>query len=342
MNISYSRVSSYMTCPYAHYLGYELGVQSRKPERPLYFGTDFHKLLELRHNPEELKKAKQEITDAYYEIPSQWQTDLGSNYLEELFSIFEDYCDIYKDAPTPSLTEQEFELPMFEYKDEPYLFKGKIDEVYKRKTRSGEKYLKIGEHKTFNRRPDINTLVMNTQKNLYAKAAEMLYGIMPKVVIWDYTHSKPANHPIWLEKTKRLSNAKSQLITPYSWLRACKEHGITDKKTLKQAEQFRGNIPTFFFRVEQNYDPAVVASVWQGFKFQAGLIAKYGHKNKTRNMSRNCSYCQYRDICYTQLSGGSLQHIMERSYKVSPRKDVVNEQRRAKDLEFDSYIVEEE
>lgn len=342
MNISYSRVASYMSCPYAHYLGYELGVRSAKPQRPLYFGTDFHKLLEVRNDKKALSEAKEAIKDTYYEIPPQWQSELGSDYLEELFSIFSDYCDIYRDAPIPSITEQEFELPMFEFRGEPYLFKGKIDEVYKRKSRAtGEKLLKVGEHKTFNRRPDNNTLVMNIQKNLYAKAVHLLYGILPKSVIWDYIHSKPAPQPIWLERSKRFSEAKSQQITPYSWLRACKEHSITDKKVLARAEEFRGNIPAFFFRVEQEYDLIMVEETWRGFKFQAHLIAKYGHKNKTKNMTRNCSFCQYRDICYTQLTGGNLDHLMERSYEVKPRPDIVNEERRAVDGYFSQFIKEE-
>lgn len=342
MNISYSRVASYMSCPYAHYLGYELGVRSAKPQRPLYFGTDFHKLLEVRNDKKALSEAKEAIKDTYYEIPPQWQSELGPDYLEELFSVFSDYCDIYRDAPIPSITEQEFELPMFEFRGEPYLFKGKIDEVYKRKSRAtGERFLKVGEHKTFNRRPDNNTLVMNIQKNLYAKAVHLLYGILPKSVIWDYIHSKPAPQPIWLERSKRFSEAKSQQITPYSWLRACKEHSITDKKVLERAEEFRGNIPAFFFRVEQEYDPIMVEETWRGFKFQAHLIAKYGHKNKTKNMTRNCSFCQYRDICYTQLTGGNLDHLMERSYEVKPRPDIVNEERRAVDGYFNQFIKEE-
>lgn len=341
MNISYSRVSSYMSCPYGHYLGYELGVKAKKPQRPLYFGTDFHRLLELRKDKKALKQAKAEIEDTYYSIPPHWQSELGETYLEDLFSIFSDYCKVYADAPVPNVTEQEFELPMFEYKGEPYMFKGKIDELYKRKNRStGERFLKVGEHKTFTRRPDNNTLVMNIQKNLYAKAVQLLYGILPKTVIWDYIHSKPAPQPVWLEKSKRFSNAKNQQITPYSWLRACKEQGIKDEETLAKAEEFRGNIPNFFFRVEQDYDPEMVEDTWKGFVFQARLIAKYGHKNKTKNMGRNCAFCGYRDICYTQLTGGNLEHLMERTFTIEPRPDIVNEERRAYDPFFTEWYEE--
>jgi hypothetical protein len=328
-----------MRCPYAHYLGYELGVKSSKPQRPLYFGTDFHKLLEFRKDPVKIEGIKNEIMEAYYEkLTPQQQTDLGEDYLSTLFNIFDDYREVYKDAPKPTITEREFNLPMFEHDGEPYVFKGKIDELYKRKSRStGEKFLKVGEHKTFSRRPDNNTLVMNAQKNLYAKAVQILYGVLPRTVIWDYISSKPAHQPVYLEKSKRLSTARGNLVTPWSYLRACKENGITDKETLAKAESFRGNVPAFFFRVEQDYDPRMVEEVWQGFLFQAKLIAKYGHKNKTKNLTKDCNWCGYRDICYTQMTGGNLEHLLYQNYKVERRMDITNEDRRAVDEIFQQF-----
>lgn len=338
MNISYSRVASYMSCPYSHYLGYELGVTSNKPQRPLYFGTDFHKLLEHRNDKKALKRAFQEIEDTFYSLPGNWQSDLGDNYLENLHDIFSDYCEIYKNAPVPSVTEQEFEIPMFEHKGEPYVFKGKIDELYKRKNRStGEKFLKVGEHKTFSVRPSTESLIMNTQKNIYAKAVYFLYGSLPRSVIWDYIHSKPAPFPIWLGNTRKFSKTKSQQVTNFSWLRACKEHGVTDSAILAQAEDYKGNISNHFFRVEQDYNPDTVEQVWQGFLYQAKLISRYGHKNKTKALGRNCSWCGYKSICYTQMAGGNLEYLMEKEFTIKPRSDIVNEERRAKDSFFQQF-----
>ena len=66
MKFSYSRFASYLRCPYKHYLGYYVGLRKNAPVKPLYFGTDFHKLLELRNKPEELAQAQKAIGDAYY------------------------------------------------------------------------------------------------------------------------------------------------------------------------------------------------------------------------------------------------------------------------------------
>lgn len=345
MNISYSRVASYMSCPYAHYLGYELGIVSAKPIKPLYFGTNFHKLLELRHDEKALAATKQEITDTYYSVPAQWQSELGENYLENLFSIFDDYCEIYKDESKPSVTEQEFELFMFTLNTEPCIFKGKIDEVYKRKSKkTGEKFIKVGEHKTFNYRPDNNTLVMNAQKYLYAKAIEILYGITPKSVIWDYIHSTPAPAPVWLESSKRFSASRSNDITDFSYIRACKEHDIEPDKRL--VEQYKNNRSTHFYRVEQDYNPDAIDSVWNGFKFQAQLVVQHGAANQTKNLTRNCSYCQYRDLCFTELSQGNLTYLLQKQYQVKPRVDIQTEWRQNLidnsfiNLEIQEFVME--
>lgn len=316
MNISYSRVSSYLSCPYKHYLGYVEGLRLKKPERPLYFGTDFHKLLELRNNPEELKKAKQDIGEKFYELSPQFQTELGDDYVQDLATIFADYQAIYKDSPQPTVTEQEFKIPLGNYKGEPIYFKGIIDELYKYKSKStGKKSIKIGEHKTFTRKPDQSLLVMNTQKCLYSKACEILYGIFPDTVIWDYIHSKPASEPIWLEKSQRFSTAKSDKITPYSWRRACDRRGITDEAILSQGDTYASNITNFFFRCELEVLPIMVDNIWEGFVYQAKQIVKQGHLNKTKNITPSCSWCSYQSICYAECTGANTDYLIERDYE---------------------------
>lgn len=315
MHISYSRFASYLSCPYKHYLGYVERLTPKKPARPLYFGSDFHKLLELRGNKKELKKAKVEIADKFYEMPASWQSELGENYVDDLFSIFLDYNKVYKEAPLPHITEHPFEILLGYYKGEPVYFVGVIDELYLYK-KQGKKFIKIGEHKTFNRKPDMNTLTMNTQKCLYAKATQIERGVLPQEVIWDYIKSTPAKEPIWLPKSERFSESKSSEITPYSWARACKERQIDDIEIIEKGEKLYGqNISNFFFRVPQELYPQMIDNVWEGFVYTCKDIAKQGHKNKTKNITRDCQYCSFRDICFSEMSGGDTKYIISKNYQ---------------------------
>lgn len=294
-------------------------LEKKKPERPLYFGTDFHKLLELRNNPVALKEAKQNIKDAFYELPPSYQSDLGDNYVQDLFTIFKDYRQVYQDVRQPQVTEKEFEFEVGKVKDEPIVFVGKIDELYLLK-HQGVKSIIVGEHKTFSNKPSMDFLVMNPQKCLYAKAAYFLTGILPDKVKWDYIKSVPASEPIWLDKTKRFSEAASTKITPMSWRRACKERNILDPDILAKGDRYASNISEFFFQVELDIDPAMVETIWDGFRYTAKQIVRFGESNKTKNVTRDCSWCPYRDICYSEMTGGDTEYIIARDFEDKSEK----------------------
>lgn len=327
MHISYSRESSYLKCPYLHYLRYIEGLESIKPARPLHFGSDFHKLLEVRKDPIQVKKEWNRIKDDFYRMPASWQSELGENYPFDLKVIFQDYQKMWKDTPLPKVTEKPFELNIGYYENEDIIFVGVIDELYKYIDKTtGNKSIEIGEHKTFTRPPDMNTLVMNTQKSLYCKAAQMIWGILPRAVKWDYIKSTPAKSPIWLEKSGKFSVAKSQEITVESWKRACKERGITDPAILEQGEMYKGNENNFFFRVQQDVYPEMVENVFDGFVYTCKDIVKRGAENKTKNITRDCAWCGFRDICLAEMSGGDRAYVIDKEFTTREQRKQMEEE----------------
>lgn len=315
MNISYSRASSYAGCPQKHFWAYVVGISPKKPVRPLQFGTDFHKLLEMRGSQKKLSIAKESIKDVFYDMPSQFQSELGDDYVEELFTVFEDYQKVWADTELPEKTEHRFEMPLGRYKGEPVNFVGVIDEIY-------EGGIKLGEHKTFSKAPDLNTLIMNQQINLYAKAYELENGVMPKYVQWDYIKSSPASQPVWLEKSQRFSAAASTSITPFSWERACKERGITDKQVLAKAQDYEQNIENFFFRHNLEINPNMAETIWADFKDLAREIVTKGSTNKRKNITKDCSWCSYQPLCYAEFTGADVDYIIKKDYEERGKKDV--------------------
>lgn len=316
MEISYSRESAYLRCPFSHYLSYVRKLTPKKPVRPLYFGSDFHKLLELRGDRKGLNRAIKEMRETYYDMPPKFQEELGENYIEDLKTIFIDYNKVYKNNPLPDVTEQAFEIKLGTFKGESVNFVGVIDGIYHIDGKTI-----IEEHKTFNRKPDLNTLTMNTQKCLYAKAIEKLCGKLPDHVLWDYIKSTPAKEPVWLEKSQRLSMAKSDYITPFSWERACKKHSV-DEKLLKQGQDFyKDNTQNFFFRIYLDYTPEMVNRVWRDFVNVAKDICKRGETNRTMNITKDCSWCSFQPICYSILTGGNTAYIVETDYKLKEERE---------------------
>lgn len=310
--VSNSQVNSYLSCPYGHYLYYKKRLRPKKPKRPLQFGSDFHKLLEFRKNKYELSEALKGIENTYYDMPSKFQEELGDNYIDDLKTVFNDYRKVWKGSDKPVETEHEFLCQIGTIKGEPIYFHGIIDEVYKD--------LIMGEHKTFSTAPDMGTLAMNMQVCLYSKAWELETGDKLQRVIWDYIKSKPADRPVWLEKSKRFSEAANQNITPYSWLRACKERGITDEAVLSKANHYSQNISNFFFRCTMEILPVMVESVWEDFKTITKDIFKRGDSNKVKNISRSCSWCNYRPICYAEFTGADVEYVLKTDYIIKEDK----------------------
>lgn len=308
MNISYSKVASYANCPQKHFWAYVAGLKPKKPVRPLYFGSDFHKLLELRGDKKLLHEARETIEDTFYEMPPQFQSELGDEYTQDLFKIFEDYQKVWAGEELPEETELRFELPLGKYKGEPVNFVGIIDEIY-------QGGVKLGEHKTFSTAPDLGTLIMNQQVNLYAKAFELERGVRPKYIQWDYIRSKPAAQPAWLEKSQRFSTAASSNITPFSWVRACKERGITDEKILAQGSNYEQNTSNFFFRHNLEINPTMTETIWSDFKDLAREIVSKGDTNKRKNVTKDCSWCSYRPLCYAEFTGADTDYIIKKDYE---------------------------
>ena len=38
---------------------------------------------------------------------------------------------------------------------------------------------------------------------------------------------------------------------------------------------------------------------------------KQGEKNKTKNLTKECAWCEYRDICMAELSGGDREYVIK-------------------------------
>ena len=304
ITVSYSKVSSYRGCPQGYHWKYIARLNPRKVSRPLSFGSDFHKLLECRIDDSSLRAAIEDIQHKYDSMTARQQEDLGDTYIDDLLQVFEDYQQRWGGTSLPDVTEHEFYLPLGKYKGEEIVFHGIIDELYF-DPETGVVQA-IGEHKTFSNMPDMSILAMNQQICLYAKAVEQEFGVMPTKVRWDYIKSSPSQEPIWLDKSQRFSEASNSKITPFSWL---------DKAVLSKAKLYEPNIGNFFFRCEMEIHPEMVEAIYRDFKTTVKEIVAKGSDNRTKHVSRDCSWCDYQPLCYGQFTGADLDYIIQKDYQ---------------------------
>ena len=313
MNISYSRLTTFMDCPYKFHLRYNEGIRRKAVVRPLSFGSDFHELLEKRTHPEEVAKVLDRIRNDFYGLTPREQEALGEDYPDDVAAVFEEYTNYWKDDVHPDMTEVEFNINLGTYKGEPIIFNGFIDGYFKEPKM-------IEEHKTFSKKPDNIKLFMNYQTSLYAKAIQQLTGEFPKRIRWDYIKSTPPASPIWLEKSQRFSTAKNDNITVGSFRKACAERGVETSDSLLSA--YIGNESNFFFRREVDIYPDMVEKVFSDFKDSIKVLLnsqKMGYKSK--NIGQGCSWCDYQDICYGEFTGADVADIIRRDFTII-KKDV--------------------
>lgn len=136
-------------------------------------------------------------------------------------------------------------------------------------------------------------------------------------VQWDYIHSKPAKAPVWLEKSQRFSEGANNSITEYSYLRACKERGVEPDPV--QLEKYKNNTENFFFRRVLDIPQESVDGIWEDFRAAAKVI--YLNPLKTKNITRDCNWCQFRPICYAELTGGDAEYIIANNYTVKEEEN---------------------
>ena len=58
----------------------------------------------------------------------------------------------------------------------------------------------------------------------------------------------------------------------------------------------------------------MVNSIYKDFKVTVKDIVSKGISNKTKHVSRDCSWCEYQPLCYGQFTGADLDYIIGKDY----------------------------
>lgn len=192
-----SRMSSFLTCPRKHQIGYELGIRKDREAAPLRLGSAVHEGLDVyaqRGNYEEAMKA---ATVGYQHLPDWCCTDdeIHAWFVEreKVVQLLRHYWWQWEHDYEVLATEQAFEIEL------PWLhgftLGGKVDKV----VRLPDGRIAVMEHKTTS--DDIGVgarywqkLRSNTQIRLYCYAAQSL-GYEVTTVIYDVI-KKPSIGPL--------------------------------------------------------------------------------------------------------------------------------------------------
>lgn len=308
----YSMVKSYRRCPKQYDYKYNQNLQRKKPAPPLIRGTIIHEMLDARAVGGKTRTPSM-VLDKYQEKFGQLfrveREEYGENFLPDIKRIFEGYERTY--------LEEEFTVEASEElvstdltKDIRFL--GHLDKrvIDKR----GRRW--IMDHKTHKTIPDESQRFSDYQILLYLwcynreHPREKADGI-----IWDYIRTKAPRIPEIL-KNGELTQRRD-LDTDYAtYAREIRKQKLDVRKYQAFLDELKArSAKKFYMRVPLPApSTAMVESVVKDFRETSMIM--HGLKVYPRTMTRDCSWCEYYNLCMAELRGLDHKFIRAADYEV--------------------------
>ena len=305
LNISNSRLQTFRRCHYAHYLKYYEGLKKKAKDSALVRGSAIHECIEYYCTGRSWRKSFNRFSKEFYD----------SHFKEELVEIgdiprmveelMENYQVFYEDEPYEYIScETYFELPLPMVKGVQLI--GYIDAIIQ--DDKGKIWSK--EIKTYSKTPDRDFLVMNNQSSLYMWALEQM-GYNPQGTLWDIIRAKEPSAPS-ITKGGKLSQARID-STPYTLEKGIRKLGLDPEKYRDYIESVR--FENFLYRFPIRKNQEVVDRVISDTQSTARDIRDRGESLRDRNLSKECSWCAYRDICQAEMMGLDTSFIIKNNYE---------------------------
>lgn len=311
--INQSRVKAWRECHRRHYYRYEEQIVRLKTKRPLVFGKAAHDIIEAYANGDDPMERLEEIASKNRKMFKKEIEEYG-DIVADLGYIMRGYFDYWDGHPdqmryirfNKKASEHTFEIEL-----RPGLvWKGTVDAYAKAK---GLKWL--AEHKTFKREWSEDERWRNLQSATYRRATKLMGWPETDGMLWDYIHSKAPTRPQLTAKTGKIST-RAIVTLPEVADAFLKENNIKRKSpdALALIESAEASLPRYYKRVFTPANDEVEDKIFEDFMETALEIAEDHDRKKSRNIGKHCGWCDYENICRTELTGGDIDWVMKREY----------------------------
>ena len=277
---SFSKVNSYITCPYQHYLRYVEKWYPKQKSRSLAVGSAIHNCCEAFR--------KNELDTFDFDMTDEIDLKKWLEYYKKYSRIIVDYDFLY--------IEKAFRCRGFI---------GILDGIVRNK-RTGK--LWIYEMKTFSKTPSEFDRIFRPQPYIYYQQLRNK-NINVEGVVWEYVKSELPKEPALL-KSGKLSTSLNNSIIPDTIIEACNKYGLNADDYKDLIEKSKINITNYFDVKERFITPEVAEKMFD--EFNAVRINK---KNKKKHInSITCKSCSYKDVCLGELTGCDIDYILEENF----------------------------
>lgn len=314
--VSHSKVKLGRRCLKAYEYRYIRKLRKRVKGRSLIVGSLIHSCLESyfrngHYLPEIAKWREQEFNAMFVE-----EQALHADVIPLVKSVIRGYIANWKSSGLEMVwVEKEFRVEIAP----GIVLVGKIDG---RAKEVGTKRTWLVEHKSCKRMSGEEVRIWDTQVLLYNSVLPLMGESPVTGVLWDYLRTKLPTKPELLKKGG-LSQAKNIDTTREVYEREIKRHGFDVRGYQDILEHLDSKRDQFYRQVRLPMNKVMGENLLAEFietsrQLQALEIEYWegGINHCTRNLTRDCSWCDYAPLCHAELRGEDTEYLLKHDYIV--------------------------
>lgn len=316
--VSHSKAKLARRCLKAYDYKYLQKLARRVKSRPLIVGTLVHSCIEMYFREGYYLPAIQEWKQGEFTRMFAEEQALHADVIPLTKSLIRGYISNWKLSGYKMLwVEKDFRVEIY-----PGLFLvGKIDG----KCQEGKRFTWLVEHKTAKRMPGEEMRMFDTQVVLYDAVLELLGEEPVTGVMWDYLRTKLPAKPELLARGGGLSQAMKIDTTKEVYLREILRHGFDPRGYQPILEHLESKRDQFYRQVKLPINRETGQRVLEDIISTSMLLValtEVKEKNPdglnpfTRNLTRDCSWCDYAPLCHAELRGEDVSYMKKHDYIV--------------------------
>lgn len=315
-DVSHSKIKLARKCLKAYSYKYLEKLARRVKSRPLIIGTLVHSCIEMYFREGYYLPAIQEWKQGEFRKMFAEEQALHADVVPLTKSLIRGYISNWKLSGYQMIwVEKDFRIEVY-----PGIFLvGKIDG----KCREGKRFTWLVEHKTAKKMPGEEFRMFDTQVVLYDAVLQLLGEDPVTGVMWDYLRTKLPSKPELL-KSGGLSQATKIDTTREVYLREIHKHGLDPRGYQPILEHLESKRDQFYRQVKLPINQQTGQEVLQDLISTSLLLIALtqvkecgsGFDPFTRNLTRDCSWCDYAPLCHAELRGEDTSYMRKHDYIV--------------------------
>lgn len=310
---SHSKTKLARKCLKAYKYKYILKLRKRVKSRPLLVGSLVHECIESYFRNGYYMPVIKEWRAKEFKKMFKEEQALHGDIIPLVKTLVRGYIQDWKSRNWNMLwVEKEFEVEIAP----GIVLVGKIDG--RAEDNRGRQWLV--EHKTCKKMPGEDVRLNDIQILIYA-------GVLPQIdedpvsgVIWDYIRTKLPARPELLAKGG-LSKRKNIDTTKEVYLREIKKHGYDVEGYEDILEELDSRKDSFYREVKLPIKQQMVNTAVQELVITAEMVKELerdfyetGADWFVRNLTRDCSWCDYQPLCHAEFRGDDTEYLLKHDY----------------------------